>query len=88
MDRTREGFEELLESTQHVLETDEEDIVRAILERQRSGVDVVYECAGQQETLDEAIEILRPGGTLMLIGIPRDKRVSFVVDKMRRKEIY
>ena len=65
----------------------EEDVVKEILERQPAGVDVVFECAGQQETLDQAIELLKPGGKLMLIGIPRVERISFVIDMMRRKEI-
>lgn len=64
-----------------------ENIVTEILDQESSGMDVVFECAGQQETIDEAIELLKPGGKLMLIGIPRDERVSFVIDKMRRKEI-
>ena len=64
-----------------------EDIIAAIRTRQPLGLDVVYECAGQQETIDEAIELLKPGGTLMLIGIPREDRVSFSIDKIRRKEI-
>lgn len=66
---------------------DSEDIVAAILTQQPQGVDVVFECAGQQETLDQAIDILRPGGKLMMIGIPREKRVSFCPDRIRRKEI-
>ena len=65
----------------------EEDIVKAILEQQPAGVDVVFECAGQQETLDQGVELLKPGGKLMLIGIPRVERISFVIEKMRRREI-
>jgi len=63
------------------------NIVKAILEREPSGIDVVYECAGQQETLDEAVELLKPGGKLIIIGAPRVERVSFSIDKLRRKEI-
>jgi len=66
---------------------DSGNIVKEILEREPLGMDVVFECAGQQDTLDEALELLKPGGTLMLIGIPRLERVSFIIDKMRRKEI-
>ena len=66
---------------------DKESIVESISGFEPLGIDVVYECAGQPETIDEAVEILRPGGTLMLIGIPRDDRVSFSIDKIRRKEI-
>jgi L-iditol 2-dehydrogenase len=66
---------------------DRENIVEAILKRVPSGMDIVYECAGQQETLDEAVELLKPGGKLMLIGIPRLDRISFSIDKLRRKEL-
>ena len=64
-----------------------EDIVDTILGREPLGVDVVYECAGQQDAIDQAVELLRPGGKLMLIGIPRLERISFVIDRIRRKEI-
>jgi len=50
-------------------------------------LDIVYECCGEQDALDNAIDVLKPGGTLMLIGIPEVDRVSFQIDKMRRKEI-
>jgi L-iditol 2-dehydrogenase len=64
-----------------------EDIVGAILKRQPMGMDVVYECAGQQETIDQGVELLRAGGTLMLVGIPREDRISLSIDKIRRKEV-
>jgi L-iditol 2-dehydrogenase len=66
---------------------DREDIVKAIKRQEPDGMDVVFECAGEQDTLDEGIELLRPGGRLMVLGIPRVERVSFIPDKMRRKEI-
>lgn len=66
---------------------DEEDIVKEILQRQPAGMDAVFECAGQQETIDEAVELLKPGGKLMLIGIPRTERISVIIEKTRRKEI-
>jgi len=63
------------------------DVVRAIREIEPLGVDFVFECAGQQETLDQAIELLKPGGSLMMIGIPEVDRVSFSIHTLRRKEI-
>jgi len=66
---------------------DEQDVVAQILRRQPAGVDTVFECAGEQETLDQAVELLKPGGRLMVIGIPRIERISFVIEKLRRKEI-
>ena len=64
-----------------------QDVVQELLRRQLSGMDIVYECAGQQETIDQGIELLKPGGKLMLVGIPRTDRVSISIDKARRKEI-
>jgi len=66
---------------------DRVDIVASILKREPLGVDVAYECAGQQQTIDQAVELLRPGGFLMLVGIPEVERVNFAIDHIRRKEI-
>jgi L-iditol 2-dehydrogenase len=65
----------------------QEDVVMSILHQQPLGMDVVYECAGQQETIDQAVDLLKPGGKLILIGIPREDRISLSIDKIRRKEI-
>ncbi len=66
---------------------DKEDIIAAILEQEPEGMDVVFECCGQQEAIDQAAELLKPGGTLVLVGIPREERISLSIDKMRRKEL-
>ncbi len=63
------------------------DVVKDILNREPLGVDIACECAGKQETIDQAVEVLRPGGILMLVGIPESNRVSFGIDRIRRKEI-
>ena len=63
------------------------DVVGAIRELEPLGVDFVFECAGQQETLDQAIELLKPSGTVLLIGIPEVDRISFSIHTMRRQEI-
>jgi L-iditol 2-dehydrogenase len=52
-----------------------------------SGLDIVFECAGQQETLDLALELLKPGGTLLVVGIPEVDRISFDIHLLRRKEL-
>ncbi len=66
---------------------DKQDVAEAISSHEPLGIDVALECAGQQSTVDEAIDVLRPGGTLAIVGIPRFERFSFAVDKLRRKEI-
>lgn len=64
-----------------------EDVVAAILKQQPLGMDVAFECAGQQETIDQAVDLIKPGGKLVLVGIPREDRISLSADKIRRKEI-
>ncbi len=65
----------------------ESDVVGGVRALAPGGVDIVFECAGQQSTLDEAVAMLGPGGVLVLVGIPRMDRVSFPIDLLRRKEI-
>jgi L-iditol 2-dehydrogenase len=64
-----------------------QDIVKEIIRQQPEGMDVVFECCGQQEALDQAFETLKPGGHLVIIGTPRRERISFDVDKFKRKEL-
>lgn len=66
---------------------DRADIVKAILARRPLGLDAVFECCGDQAALDQAIELLKPGGTLVFVGIPLTERVSFPSGRIRRKEI-
>ena len=67
---------------------DKEDVVEAVKGLEPGGLDVVFECCGEQEALDQAIEMLKPGGKLLLIGIPPTAdRVSFLIDKLRHKEV-
>lgn len=63
------------------------DIAKNIKEREPLLLDAVFECCGDQEALDLAVELLKPGGTLCLIGIPETDRIEFDVHQMRRKEI-
>ena len=64
-----------------------EDIVNQIKKEEPLLLDVIFECCGKQEAMDQAIELLKPGGKLMIIGIPEFDRWSFSVDKLRHKEI-
>lgn len=63
------------------------DIFKKIKDKEPLLLDVVFECCGKQEAMDQAIELLKPGGKLMVIGIPDFDRWSFSVDLLRRKEI-
>jgi L-iditol 2-dehydrogenase len=49
--------------------------------------DVVFDASGEQNAVDNAVSILKPGGKLVLVGIPPDARYTFDMDQMRRKEL-
>jgi L-iditol 2-dehydrogenase len=51
------------------------------------GLDVVFECSGTQQAIDEAIRLLTPGGKLVIVGIPTTDRISFRAHDARRLEI-
>jgi L-iditol 2-dehydrogenase len=66
---------------------DQEDIVKAIMDRESLALDAVFECCGQQEAMDQAVQLLKPGGKLMIVGIPEFDHWSFSTDMIRRKEL-
>ncbi len=66
---------------------DREDVVAAVTQAEPLLLDVVFECCGQQAALDQGIRMLKPGGILMLVGIPAVDRVTFEIDLLRRREI-
>lgn len=66
---------------------DREDIVESIRSRESLGLDIAFESCGEQSALDQAIDVLKPGGTLVVVGIPLEPRVTFDSSKVRRREI-
>ena len=51
------------------------------------GMDAVFECAGEQVALDQGLELLKPGGALLVIGIPEVDRISLDINLMRQNEL-
>jgi L-iditol 2-dehydrogenase len=49
------------------------------------GLDVAIEAAGDDAAVDAAVETVRPGARVVLVGIPADDRTSFVASSARRK---
>jgi L-iditol 2-dehydrogenase len=49
------------------------------------GLDVAIEAAGEQAAVEAAVEAVRPGGRVVLAGIPPDERTSFRASTARRK---
>jgi L-iditol 2-dehydrogenase len=50
-------------------------------------VDVAFECAGDDAALDTAVRAVRPGGRVLLVGIPDGKLTAFPASPARRKEV-
>ena len=48
-------------------------------------LEVAFEAAGDDGAVDDAVASLRPGGRLVLVGIPDDDRTSFRASAARRK---
>ena len=65
----------------------EEDFASLLKNHHPPGLDVVFECCGQQEAFDQAVDVLKPGGRLVVVGIPEFDRWSMNVELTRRKEI-
>jgi L-iditol 2-dehydrogenase len=63
------------------------DLTAIILDKQPQGLDLVFECSGDPRCIDQAQELLAPGGMLVLVGIPPGEQVSFDIHRMRRKEL-
>jgi len=49
--------------------------------------DVVFECCGQEDAVIQATSILKPGGHLVVTGIPESDNIRFPIHELRRKEI-
>ena len=64
-----------------------EDAFEATVVHEPLLLDIVFECSGDQKAVDEATKVLKPGGKLVLVGIPPEATYIFDMDLMRRKEI-
>jgi L-iditol 2-dehydrogenase len=71
-------------STHH---TERSDVVSEIHGAHPHGLDAVFDCSGEQAALDQAVALLKPGGSLIIVGIPELDRVTFDINALRRKEI-
>ena len=49
------------------------------------GVDIAFEVAGDQSAVDVAIGATKPGGYVILVGVPSDDRTAFTASVARRK---
>ena len=69
-----------------VLDPEQDDVVAEILRLTGGrGVDVAFEAAGAPETPAQAAEVARPGGRLVVSGIPSDDTMTMKAGTVRRK---
>jgi len=63
------------------------NVVEKISEFEPLLLDIVYECSGSVDAMQQAVQLLKPGGLLVLVGIPETDDVIFPIHELRRKEI-
>jgi L-iditol 2-dehydrogenase len=68
-----------------VLQADGSESAQILAATSKRGVDVAFECAGENEVVEAAIAATKPGGTVVLVGIPSEDRTSFTASVARRK---
>lgn len=68
------------------LNPEETDVVAEIMRlTDGRGVDVAFEAAGAPETPDQASAVTRPGGKVVVAGIPSDDTMTLTASTARRK---
>ena len=63
------------------------DVVGEISKAEPLLMDAVFECSGDRMAYDHAVRLLKPGGILVLVGIPEFDEAAFPIHEMRRQEI-
>ncbi len=87
-DRIKERLNLALDlGADHAFDIENTDVTEEIKMLQPGLPDVVFECSGTQEAFDQGIGMLKPGGTLVVVGIPEFGRWSFDAHTARRKEL-
>ena len=72
-------------ATQGFLVTDEWDEHEAWRATGERGVDVAFEVAGENQAVETAITAAKPGGRVILVGIPSQDWTAFTASTARRK---
>lgn len=62
-----------------------EEMKDVLAETGKHGVHVAFEAAGENAAVETAVETARPGGRVVLVGIPGDDVTSFRASTARRK---
>ncbi len=52
-----------------------------------SSCDVLIECSGSAAATDAGVSAVRPGGTVVVVGMAADGKVSFALEALQRREL-
>ena len=63
------------------------DSTSAIIEQTRGGADVVFECAGMPDAVWQTVEVARPRGRVVIVGIPEEDQYCFPAGLARHREV-
>lgn len=63
------------------------NVVEEIKKIEPLEMDIVFECSGDPKAYKHAIELLKPGGLFVIVGIPEVDEIPFPIHELRRKEI-
>lgn len=67
-----------------VLDANDPDIVKQVV-GDSMGMDIVFEAAGENDAVRQGTEIVRPGGMLVVGGIPQEDSMCVTASVIRRK---
>ena len=71
----------------YIINPEKENVQKRVSQQEELLLDVVFEASGNQEAVNNSLKILKPGGKLVLVGIPPSAQYNFDMDVMRRKEL-
>ncbi len=71
----------------YFINPENENVEQKVAQYEEHLLDVVFEASGEQEAVSNALKILKPGGKLVLVGIPPEAQYIFNMDLMRRNEL-
>lgn len=67
--------------------TDWGEVEQVLEATEGRGVDVAFDASGDPAATEAAVAAVRPGGRVVLVGIPSSDRTSFTASAARRKEV-
>jgi L-iditol 2-dehydrogenase len=71
----------------YLINPEKQDVENEVKKQEELLVDVAFDASGEQDAVTNAVKILKPGGKLILVGIPPSAQYIFDMDLMRRKEL-